>query len=89
MTTTEFTDTNLFATQSNVISVEDMENLLESLKLDVSKHLELQNLVQRAKEGEPIQRDTLMNIVTAILAADTEHLDELTNTIGDFEIQLK
>ncbi|KAI7903273.1 uncharacterized protein BX663DRAFT_433696 [Cokeromyces recurvatus] len=74
---------------STTISLEDMIHLLESLKITISDHHELQHLAQLAKDGKALERDTLMDMITAILAADTEHLKELTNSIGDFEIQLK
>ncbi|KAI8082486.1 uncharacterized protein B0P05DRAFT_537256 [Gilbertella persicaria] len=70
------------------ISAEDMLKLLESLKLDASD-AEFQSLLLRAKNGEPIERETLMSVVTKMLSSDIEHLGELTGSIGDFEIQFR
>lgn len=65
-----------------------MLKLLESLKLDTSD-VELQALLLNAKNGQPVERDILMNIVTSLLSDDTKHLGELTNSIGDFEIEFR
>lgn len=65
-----------------------MLKLLESLKLDTSD-VELQALLLNAKNGQPVERDILMNIVTNLLSDDTKHLGELTNSIGDFEIEFR
>lgn len=70
------------------ISAEDTLKLVESLKLDISD-VELEALIERAKKGESIERETLMNTVATILAADTEHLGELTGSIGNFEIEFR
>lgn len=59
-----------------------MIHLLESLKLDTSD-VELQALLLRAKNGEPIQHDDFMKIIEPLLA-NNAHLEELNN----FEFQL-
>ncbi|KAI8374792.1 hypothetical protein BD560DRAFT_393264 [Blakeslea trispora] len=69
------------------ISAEEMMKLLNVLGLDTSD-VELQSLLQRAKNGEAIERETLVSVVTAMIASDPKHLGELTETIGNFEIQL-
>jgi hypothetical protein len=74
--------------EDTTISPEDTLKLVESLKLDTSDS-ELQAIVQRAKNGESIERETLMNTVAALLSADSEHLGELTGSIGNFEIEFK
>lgn len=65
-----------------------MMKLLESFKIDTSD-VELQALLQRAKNGERIERDTLMNTVATLLSDDSKHLDELAGTIGDFQIEFR
>lgn len=63
--------------------------LLESLKLDTTDNVQLQNLLERAKNGEAIEREVVMNAVTSLLSADSEHLGELTGSIGNFELELR
>ncbi|CAO3616988.1 unnamed protein product [Mucor hiemalis] len=92
MTATEENRSNPFVNApvegaDTTISAEDMLKLLDSLKLDPSD-TELQALVETAKSGQPVERDTLMNIVTNLLA-DSKHLGELAGSIGDFEIEFK
>jgi hypothetical protein len=70
------------------ISAEDTLKLVESLKLDTTNS-ELQALVQRANNGESVERETLMNTVASLLSADSEHLGELTGSIGNFEIEFR
>lgn len=76
-----------FKGADTTISAEDMLKLLDSLKLDPSD-TELHALVETAKSGQPVERETLMNIVTNLLA-DSQHLGELAGSIGDFEIEFK
>ncbi|KAI9262649.1 hypothetical protein EDC94DRAFT_608754 [Helicostylum pulchrum] len=70
------------------VSAVDMLKLLESLHLDASD-TSLKELLEKAKNGQPVDRDTLMNTVATLLSDDTEHLSELTGSIGDFEISFK
>lgn len=65
-----------------------MLKLLESLKIDTSD-TELQALLLNAKNGQPVERDTLMAVVTNLLSNDTQHLGELNESIGDFEIEFR
>ncbi|KAI8378844.1 hypothetical protein EDC96DRAFT_493385 [Choanephora cucurbitarum] len=69
------------------ISPEEMLKLLNALNLSTSD-AELQSLLQRAQKGESIEREAIVSVVTAMIASDEKHLGELTETIGDFEIQL-
>ncbi|KAK4509294.1 GTPase activating protein (GAP) for Rho1p [Mucor velutinosus] len=80
-TPTEGDDTN--------ISAQDTLKLLESLKLDSTTNTEIQALLTRAKNGEAIEREVVMNTVASLLSADSEHLGELTGSIGDFDIQFR
>jgi hypothetical protein len=63
--------------------------LLESLKLDTTSNAQLQGLLERAKNGEAIEREVVMTAVTSLLSADSEHLGELTGSIGNFELELR
>lgn len=63
--------------------------LLESLKLDTTGDAQLQDLLERAKNGEAIEREVVMNAVTSLLSADSENLGELTGSIGNFELELR
>lgn len=65
-----------------------MLKLLDSLKLDPTD-TELQALVEMAKNGQPVERDTLMTIVGNLLSENSASLGELTGSIGDFEIEFK
>ncbi|CAO3675230.1 hypothetical protein G6F70_004330 [Rhizopus microsporus] len=69
------------------ISAQDMLKLLDSLKVDPSSSSDLQTLVESAKNGEPVDRETLMATVANLLANDTQHLGELAGSIGNFEIE--
>ncbi|KAI7887891.1 uncharacterized protein EV154DRAFT_326982 [Mucor mucedo] len=70
------------------ISAEDMLKLLDTLKIDTSD-TELQALLLNAQNGQPVERDTLMTVVTNLLSNDTKHLGELNENIGDFEIEFR
>ncbi|KAG2235981.1 hypothetical protein BDF21DRAFT_425485 [Thamnidium elegans] len=72
----------------NTVSAADMLKLLESFHLDTSD-VALQALLEKAKDGQPVDRDTLMATVATLLSDDKEHLSELTGSIGDFEISFK
>ncbi|KAL9539308.1 hypothetical protein PS6_011261 [Mucor atramentarius] len=71
------------------ISAEDTLKLLESLKLDSTTDTEIQALLARAKNGEAVEREVVMNTVASLLSADSEHLGELTGSIGSFDIQFR
>ncbi|KAI9360190.1 hypothetical protein BD770DRAFT_362306 [Pilaira anomala] len=92
MTVAKENSTNPFVSTpeggDTTVSAEDMMKLLESFKIDTSD-VELQTLLQRAKNGERIERDTLMNTVATLLSDDSKHLDELAGTIGDFQIEFR
>ncbi|KAG1048375.1 hypothetical protein G6F43_009235 [Rhizopus delemar] len=73
--------------EDTTVSAQDMLKLLESLELDPSSVPELQALYESAKNGKPVERDSLMNVVSSLLTNDSQHLGELTSSIGNFEIE--
>ncbi|KAG0735288.1 hypothetical protein G6F57_014194 [Rhizopus arrhizus] len=73
--------------EDTTVSAQDMLKLLESLELNPSSVPELQALYESAKNGKPVERDSLMNVVSSLLTNDSQHLGELTSSIGNFEIE--
>ncbi|KAG0904722.1 hypothetical protein G6F33_012715 [Rhizopus arrhizus] len=73
--------------EDTTVSAQDMLKLLESLELNPSSVPELQALYESAKNGKPVERDSLMNVVSSLLTNDSQHLGELTSSIENFEIE--
>ncbi|KAI8638347.1 hypothetical protein BD408DRAFT_373617 [Parasitella parasitica] len=84
------TDNNPFVNipaqgDDTTISAEDILKLLESLKVDSASEPQLQAILERAKSGECMERDLVMNAVASLLPADSDDLNEFSN----FDIQLQ
>ncbi|CEP19081.1 hypothetical protein [Parasitella parasitica] len=87
---TNDTDNNPFVNtpaqgDDTTISAEDILNLLESLKVDNTSEPQLQAILERAKNGECMERDLVMSAVASLLPIDTDDLNEFSN----FDIQLQ
>ncbi|KAI8365371.1 uncharacterized protein BYT42DRAFT_589680 [Radiomyces spectabilis] len=67
----------------------DMRNLLESLNPDPVADKELYGMLHCMRQGQSIDKDACQKLVTASMLHQTHHLNELMNTMGDFQIDLR
>ncbi|KAI8881247.1 hypothetical protein K501DRAFT_253607 [Backusella circina FSU 941] len=68
-----------------MVTADELLKLIDSLKV-VSADSKLQALMDAAKNGQSVDRDTVTEVVSSMLA-ETEGLGDLAGSIGEFDFK--